>query len=204
MSDTRYLGQYRTGSIRLDGWDYRRSAWYFVTICTHRRAHHFGVIRRGVMGLSPAGCVAAQFWQRIEDLNDRAVLDAFVVMPNHVHGILGLLPRPNHATVETLDSNVSTVDSNVSTDATGAKTPDQRSRHMSRISPKAGSISTIIRSYKAAVTKRVRPALCPDFGWQPRFYDHIIRNERAFRAIRRYIENNPTQWGEDRYHSTSS
>jgi len=77
----RYCG-YRTDSIRLDGWDYRRSAWYFLTTCTHDRACFFGDIRHGIVGLSRVGCIAHRFWADIPDHFDRARLDAFVIMPN--------------------------------------------------------------------------------------------------------------------------
>ena len=79
-----------SGSSRHDEWDYRQSAWYFITICTDQRLPYFGEVRKGIMGLSRTGCVAAHYWRKIATLNDHAVLDAFVVMPNHVHGLLGL------------------------------------------------------------------------------------------------------------------
>jgi hypothetical protein len=69
---------------------------------------------------------------------------------------------------------------------------------MSAISPNPGSISTIVRSYKSAVTQWARRNGCPDFAWQPRFYDRIVRNRRALRRIRRYIVANPTRWHHDR------
>jgi REP element-mobilizing transposase RayT len=81
----RYCG-YRTDSIRLDRWDYRRSAWYFLTICTHDRACFFGDIRHGIVGLSRVGCIAHRFWADIPDHFDRARLDAFVIMPNRPPG----------------------------------------------------------------------------------------------------------------------
>jgi REP element-mobilizing transposase RayT len=71
---------------------------------------------------------------------------------------------------------------------------------MSQISPEAGSVSTMIRSYKSAVTKRVRGTLRTDFGWQRRFHDHIVRSEQAFNAIRQYIVDNPSQWRQDEHH----
>jgi len=93
----RYCG-YRTDSIRLDGWDYRRSAWYFLTICalseagkcpqgrTHDCTCFFGDMRHGIVGLSRVGCIAHRFWADIPDHFDRARLDAFVIMPNRPPG----------------------------------------------------------------------------------------------------------------------
>ena len=70
---------------------------------------------------------------------------------------------------------------------------------MSNISPKSNSISTIIRSYKSAVTKHAN-RLGFDFGWQTRFYDHIVRNEKAFQNISNYIINNPANWDKDKFY----
>ena len=185
----RYQG-YRTDSIRLDGWDYRRSAWYFLTICTKDRACFFGSVHRGIVGLSQIGCVAHRFWANIPNHFDRARLDAFVIMPNHVHGLIGLVPD-DHA-VETLDPTSLQGDGN-------AHVADIN-RRMSAISPKPGSVSTIIRSYKSAVTQWARRNGYSDFVWQPRFYDHIVRNHRAFQRIRRYIIDNPARWHRDRHY----
>ena len=137
------------------------------------------------MGLSRTGCVAAHYWRKIAELNDSAVLDAFVVMPNHVHGLLGL------------DSKQT--DDNASGGSRERSSEEDRTR-MSQISPEAGSVSTMIRSYKSAVTKRVRGTLRTDFGWQRRFHDHIVRSEQAFNAIRQYIVDNPSQWRQDEHH----
>lgn len=175
------MPQYRdrySDSTRRDDWDYRRSAWYFITICTDRRLPYFGEARRGIVGLTAAGCVASRFWEKIAVLNERAVLDAYIVMPNHIHGILGLLPQRKEAS---LDSNDASAPSEATAEESADPTIDE---HMSSISPAAGSVSTIVRSYKSAVTKRVRGSIRTDFGWQRRFDDHIIRSEKAFYQIR--------------------
>ena len=79
----------------------------------------------------------------------------------------------------------------------GATTATEHDR-MAQISPKPGSLGAIIRSYKAAVTRWCRNGGDHDFAWQPRFYDHIIRDERALLAIRKYIAANPRRWSLDR------
>jgi hypothetical protein len=86
---TRYKG-YRSGTIRHDEWDYRTAAWYFVTICTADRRPFFGRVRNGIIGLSRAGCVAAREWQRTPAVRSYVRLDAWVVMPDHVHGLIGI------------------------------------------------------------------------------------------------------------------
>lgn len=95
-SDRRYRG-YRSDTIRLDSWDYRRSAWYFVTICTHNRIPYFGAVRGGIVGFSPAGCIAAQEWRRTPEVRPYVRLGAWIVMPNHVHGLIGITTEsPGH------------------------------------------------------------------------------------------------------------
>jgi REP element-mobilizing transposase RayT len=74
-------------------------------------------------------------------------------------------------------------------------------QYYSDISPKSGSISTIIRSYKSVVSKHAR-LLNPEFNWQPKFHDHIIRNSESFERIQNYIENNPSNWKEDKFYTT--
>jgi len=106
----RYRG-YRTDSIRLDGWDYRTSAWYFLTLCTHRRVCHFGTVRGGIVGLSPAGCVAAQEWVRTAVVRPYVRLDAWIVMPNHVHGLVGITTAsPGHRAATADDDDNSSDD----------------------------------------------------------------------------------------------
>ncbi|MFQ5613647.1 MAG: transposase [Anaerolineae bacterium] len=180
---TRFKDKYRIETTRLPGWDYTSAGWYFVTICTRDRQMFFGHIENGEMHLSPIGEIAAQFWCEIPQHTAGSVtLDAWVVMPNHVHGIIVIHDTPM---VETLQCNVSTT------------TTATTNNPMSAISPRAGSLGAIIRSYKSAVTRWCRQNGHPEFGWQSRFYDHIIRNEKALNNIRRYITENPLRWQED-------
>ncbi|MFN3315796.1 MAG: transposase, partial [Raineya sp.] len=139
----------------------------------------------------------------------------FVVMPNHIHGILILnnpvetlhatsltytTPENNalHATPEN-DALPVVVEALRATPLQQQKKPSEKNEQMSKISPKPNSISTIIRSYKSAVTKHAN-RLGLDFGWQSRFYDHIIRDEKAFENISNYIINNPLNWKKDKFH----
>ncbi|PJF34117.1 MAG: transposase [Phototrophicales bacterium] len=180
---TRFKDKYRIETTRLPGWNYASAGWYFVTICTRDQQPFFGHIENGDMYLSPIGEIAAQFWQEIpRHTVGHVSLDVFVVMPNHVHGIVVIQDTP----VETLHCNVSTdnVDKNL----------------MSTISPQAGSLGAIIRSYKSAVTRWCRQNGYAEFGWQSRFYDHVIRNENALHNIRQYISENPSRWEMDQNH----
>lgn len=173
---TLFKRKYRIETARLRGWDYGGAGWYFVTICTRNRQTFFGAVENGVVRLSPTGEIARDYWAHIpQHTMANAAIDAFVVMPNHIHGIVAILDP-------------------VAT-APAARDPDNPT---ARISPRAGSLGSIIRSYKSAVSYWCHHNGYAGFGWQERFYDHIIRNERALRIVRRYIARNPAKWKYDR------
>ncbi len=140
--------------------------------------------------VSPAGAIANVLWFEIQNHAQPIEYGEFVVMPNHIHGIL-ILNTNHHGDGAFCDRDVTC---NVPT-----MTPPEsvnKNEEMSAISPKPNSVSTIIRSYKLAVTKYCN-RMQIDFGWQPRFYDHIIRDQR----ISYYIKTNPIHWTEDQFHS---
>lgn len=170
-------------SKRLTTRDYRQPGQYFVTICTYQRAHFFGRIREGEMALSPAGQVAWDYWHEIPQHHAMVRLGTFVVMPNHIHGLL-----------EILDSNTARWGPKMRPMAE----PDTV-QFLSQISPKVGDLSLIIRGYKGAVTRTVREKGY-DFAWQKSFHDHVLREGEAER-IRNYIVNNPKNWEEDGFYT---
>jgi REP element-mobilizing transposase RayT len=203
MSD-KFKGKYRSESARLQNWDYRWAGAYFITICTKNREHLFGEIEDGKMHVSPAGAIAFVLWHEIKNHVNNIELGEFVVMPNHVHGILILNGEnhqfDNHGRIGGKgDANNAGRDvaCNVPTE-TKMKTEYNpidplENQWMSAISPKSNTVSTIIRSYKSAVTKYCNRLELP-MAWQPRFYDHIIRNDESFHRISKYIANNPKNW----------
>lgn len=164
-------------SIRLKGYDYTQAGAYFVTICAHQRAHLFGEIVDGVMQLNRWGEIAQTEWFKTAELRPYVKLyeKEFVVMPNHIHGIIWLV------------ENVGTRRRRVPTAEAFGK-------------PVAGSIPTIVRAYKSAVTYAVnklensRGAVV----WQRNYYERVIRNERELDVIARYIDYNPDAWQFDR------
>ena len=190
---TLYKGLYRIESTRLPGWDYRNAGWYFVTICTRDGYAFFGDVVNGEMRLSPLGQVALKFWLEIPQHVSGVQTDACVVMPNHGHGVLVIEPRP--VSVETLHA---TSLQKRAEDEQFLTESQIQSRAMSALSPKAGSLGAIIRSYKSAVTNWAGLNGFRDFAWQPRYWDHIIRDERSLQEIRQYIHDNPARWELDR------
>lgn len=162
---------------------------YFITICTANRYPYFGKINNGTVIYNPAGIIVDVLWHEIKNRYQHLDLGAFVIMPNHLHGILilngGNLPSDTPGA------------SNVISDQ---KPIPAKNLHMSAISPKSNSISAIIRSYKSAVTRHAN-RLKLNFGWQPRFYDHIIRDVKSYDNIHNYILNNPANWCRDKFYA---
>ncbi|CAA6805007.1 MAG: Unknown protein [uncultured Sulfurovum sp.] len=150
-------------SIRLKTWDYSQNGLYFITICTKNREHLFGEIIDETMLLSDMGLLAQKYWYEIPKHFDFVFLDSFVVMPNHIHGVIEI--RREKA-VKKFENQ-----------------------------PK-GTVSSIIGSYKSIVTKKCR-LIDASFGWQSRFHDHIIRNDKSLEKIRAYVIANPKNWKDD-------
>ena len=183
----KYKNKYRIKSARLEGYDYTKAGLYFITICTQNRKHYFGNISKNKMQLSNIGVLVDVFWHEIKNHTKNIELHQFTVMPNHIHGILEILDNDRDVA-----RNVSA--RNVSTDTT----VNEKNRQMSEISPKSGSVSRIIGSYKSAVSKHAH-RLGYEFEWQERFYDHIIRNKNDYIRISNYIENNLANWDNDKF-----
>ncbi len=199
----KYRNKYRTKSTRLQNWDYRWTGAYFITICTQNRIHYFGEIVDGKMNFSNIGVIADILWHEIPIHAKNVELGAFVVMTNHIHGIL-ILNNDN------IDNT--TVDNAIVGDTTvetgHALSLPQRPQRPQTIGQQRfqnigkNSVSSIIGGYKSAVTKHAR-RFGYDFAWQSRFYDHIIRDEKSFNTISNYIINNPVNWKNDKFHKDS-
>jgi putative transposase len=190
----KYQNKYRIPSARLQNWDYGWNSHYFVTICTQNRECNFGEIVDGKMQLSVIGEMAQKYWMEIPEHFPFVTFDAFVVMPNHVHGIVVIDKPDNYRSVETL--HATSLPPNPTT-------PSPKNEKMASISPKPGSLSTIIRSYKSVVTKNARH-IHADFAWQPRFHDHIIRTNESYQNIKTYINENPVKWDEDKFYKNDT
>ncbi len=174
----KFQEKYRVESIRLPNRDYAANGWYFVTICTRDRQWFFGDAIAGEMQLSVIGEVAQRFWTEIPSHFEHTRVDAYVIMPNHVHGIV-VIDRPHN--VETRNFASLQLD------------------EYNKFAPlKSGSLQAIIHAYKSAVTRWCRKNGQEHFGWQSRFYEHIIRADGSLDRIREYIVNNPAKWEEDK------
>lgn len=198
----KYLNKYRIPSARLQTWDYANDGAYFITICTMDRRHFFGQVKNGEMILTNAGVIADILWHEIKHHNINIELGEFIVMPNHIHGILIL--DGNNAShpgseVQTRNALSLAPPHNPHPTADISKSPGQ-SRFQNQ---GKNSISSIVGGYKSAVTKHCN-RLGIEFGWQTRFYDHIISDTRAFENISNYILNNASKWELDKFHGKKS
>lgn len=180
MTSNKKIGRKYT---RLKNYNYAANGYYFVTICTHQKQRFFGDVVNGKMQLSTVGKIAHQYWSEIPEHSQHTYLDEFIIMPNHVHGII-IIDNPDGSVVLWNDP----------TDNGGW----DLSQTMSQLSPKSGTLSVIVRSYKSSVTRWCRQHGDDIFCWQSRFYEIIIRDEKSLNNIRRYIINNPAKWSEDR------
>ena len=190
-----FNNKYRIDSIRLKNWDYGSNGAYFITICTKNRKRFFGEIADNEMVLNDIGCLAHNFWAEIPKHFPFVELGNFQIMPNHTHGIL-IINKKDFVDETIIDVDaVETLHCNASTTSTNDK-----NQKMSEISPKPGTISTIIRSYKSVVTNHAR-FIDDGFGWQARFWDNIIRDSKSFERIQNYIEKNPKNWKEDKFYN---
>ena len=174
---TLYQGKFRVETTRLSGWDYRAPAWYFVTICARNHACSFGTIADGRVQLSPAGEIADAELRNLARHYSYITIDSFVVMPNPVHFILVLGGHHRYSPNPEIHIEPAVV------------------RGPGLAPPLAGSLSTIVRSYK--VTRRCHEAGSRNFTWQPGFHEHILRGNTSVDAVRDYITNNPANWLKD-------
>lgn len=160
-------------SIRLKGYDYSSAGAYFVTLCVKGKRCLFGRIAEEIVDLFRIGKIVKRCWEEIPGHFKDVGLDEFVVMPNHLYGIVVISRRGTACRASTLE----------------------RFRK-----PVAGSLPTVIRSFKSAVTRRVnRMRASPGSTfWQRNYYEHVIRNEKELNLIRQYIMDNPLKWEMDR------
>ncbi|RIY36850.1 hypothetical protein CKY20_04795 [Capnocytophaga canis] len=181
--------KHKRRSIRLKGYDYSREGLYFITICCQNRAHYFGEIINEEMQLNEIGEIAQKCWRDIPNHFKNVLLHTFVVMPNHIHGIIEIV-TPVGANQHLLDNET----------ANQHLPDDNRAKDISPLRGTSNTIGSIVRGFKIGVTKWVRSNTNIHQIWQRNYYEHIIRNEASYFRIHEYIENNPAKWTEDCFH----
>jgi putative transposase len=201
-------------SLRLAGYDYAKEGSYFITICCAKRSPLFGEItQEGQMVLNTFGQIAHDEWVNTLNIRNNIELDAFVIMPNHIHAIIhirrsGELHSPNGRG----ESN------SPLTEKGECNSPqryekgecDSRRRYelgecnspqhspLRFVSP-SNTVGAIVRGYKSAVTKQLNQLHIGCEVWQRNYFEHIIRNDLAYKRISEYIKNNPAKWAQDKF-----
>lgn len=214
-------------TTRIPEYDYTQQGAYFITICTHLKKHIFGEIKSGNMNLSPLGEIAYYQWLQLPNRFSNIELDAFVIMPNHIHGII-IITKNNNPTPRRGEAGESRHNSPPKNPISPVYpeimflacegSPDLSNRVSSQaltsnsypptISPSphgtvSGSISAIIQNYKSLTSRKINTLLRSKNNpvWQRNFYEHIIRDETDYDRIVEYIDNNPISWSDDKYFS---
>ena len=174
---------YHRRSIRLNGYDYTQNGNYFLTICTRNRECLFGDVRDGKMYLSNYGGLVNECWQEIPIHFPQIVLHEYVIMPNHVHGIIEI----NNP--QSTDTNMGMCTDTVGVGANNyspLRTPQSRPNGTSR------TVGSVVRGFKIGVTKQM--GFSP---WQRNYYEHVIRNDESYQNIVQYMAQNPLKWEVD-------
>ena len=198
-----FKNNYRITTARHKAWDYSNAGVYFVTICTRDFISYFGEIKNGQMILSTIGQIAKKYWQEIPKHFPDVGLDEYIIMPNHLHGIIVIKENENKILGKMQLTEVKNKDTFRRDEAcliSTMKKPTNKEILRKRISPQPRSLAVIVGSFKSITTKKVRE-LTDNTNlniWQPRFYDHIIWHENELNNIRSYVRNNPLKWDLDR------
>jgi len=187
-------------SIRLKGYDYSKEGLYFVTICCQDRVHLFGKIINGQMVLNAAGLMADRWIKEIENKFPDIQIDEYVIMPNHMHIII----VNNGAALNNGAVRVDLcVDPSIKDDASNKihKTSSTEGEH------KGSPLHRVVQWFKTMTTNYYIQGV-KTLGWEPfnkkiwhrNYYEHIIRDDRAYHNIAQYIKNNPLNWDKDKFY----
>jgi REP element-mobilizing transposase RayT len=162
--DLLFRKRYRIPSAWYPGWDYRWAGIYSVTICTRGRIRCLGDVVEGQVDLSPLGVIVAEEWLKIPCHHPRVHLDEWIIMPDHMHGILVFHER----------------------------TPDQRSDTSCPRAQSLGTVIGQFKSdVTKRIWWNLKRS---EFAWQPRFHDVILRKPADLERLRAYIRDNPARW----------
>jgi len=190
-------------SIRLKGYDYAQAGLYFITLCCQNRACLFGKIENGRMILNECGHIAYNEWMKTTEKRNNVELGEFVIMPNHIHGIVRLLDRGElhspHNTNERVECETPNerVECETPNERVECETPNEQGVCDTPLRSPSQTIGAIVRGYKSSVTKQLGLLGFDEKIWQRNYHEHIIRDEQSYMKISDYIINNPANWDND-------
>lgn len=185
------LDKFNRRSIRLQSYDYSQEGLYFITICCQDRIHRFGEVINGEMVLNQYGKIAEKEWLNTEKIRPNVQLCEYVIMPNHMHGIIIIC---------TGELNSPTLNTSTRTGESHSPTIQQKGEFNSPLRGTSNTVGAIVRGYKSAVTKWMRQNSDVHALWQRNYYEHIIRDEKSYQNISLYIQNNPFNWQNDKFY----
>ncbi|HHT9113265.1 MAG: transposase [Planctomycetes bacterium] len=169
-------------SIRLKGYDYSRAGAYFVTICAHNKECLFGDVVNGNLALNDFGRMVDSEWLKTAEIRKNVILDGYVIMPNHFHGIILIIDNDDNG-----KAHLASTKCNVSIKMEFGK-------------PKPGSLPVIVGAFKSAVARQINLMRNTPGNeiWQHNYYERIVRNRCELDRIRKYIITNPLRWQMDK------
>lgn len=188
-------------SIRLKGYDYSQAGAYFVTIVAWHREMLFGEIVDGEMILNRNGKIVQEAWFDLKNHYRHVILGAFIIMPNHAHGIIVLVDDDRRGGSSMIGGTISPDEFHVG----DVSLLEGKTRPYVKPKPRHG-LPEIVRAFKSFSARRINRLRRTDGipVWQRNYYEHIIRNDREMDNITRYIESNPSMWAEDDENPTRS
>ncbi|MFH1761972.1 MAG: hypothetical protein ABIA63_12810 [bacterium] len=210
----KFQNKYRITSHRMPGWDYSGNGFYFITLVTQNRECNLGKIANDIMVLSDFGKIVNSVWEKSFEIRDELFMKTYIIMPNHLHAIVVL----DKIGINNDDaSHVSHVPPHLETHSrasiNAAEHAAERSVEQSPQSfyRKPKSISSFVGGFKSAVNSKIDDFIdennlkIPKYNrnnhfFQSNYHDHIIRNDKSYQTISKYIVNNPLQWKMDTFH----
>lgn len=216
----KYQGKYRISSARLQNWDYESKGMYFVTLCTKNREHYFGNIinpkpdvEHFEMQLSEIGQIVETEWLRTPEVRPDMNLELceYQVMPNHFHAILiigdnqynttGLISEtdknPDDPLRDAMLASQINSDNQSIFELETQMIKETNTKGKNKFAPQSKNLGSVMRGFKSSVTSYTKDHNYV-FGWQSRYYEHIVRDHDEYQRIANYILNNPDKWGNDR------
>ncbi|MNK30625.1 Transposase IS200 like protein [compost metagenome] len=188
--------QFNRRSIRLKGYDYSKEGLYFVTICCQDRAYRFGKVVNGQMALNAAGLMVDKWIQEIQNKFPDIQINEYVIMPNHIHIIIENTGIAMNNGAVRVDLCVDPNDDN-----NDIKRPAAEGEHT------GSPLHRVVKWFKTMTTNSYIQGV-KTLGWEPfnkkiwqrNYYEHIIRDDRAYHNIAQYIKNNPLNWDKDKFY----
>jgi REP element-mobilizing transposase RayT len=195
-----FKNKYRIRTTRLPGYDYSNPGYYFITICSKNNFPIFGNFKKGNIHLSEIGNIVKKEYLRTEIIRKNVLLGEWILMPNHLHGIIILTDPKEKDTVEARRGVSHNMNSDELRHATGISI-EHNVQHKNSVfaKPVPDSLSMIVSHFKASVTRKCRKIGFQGSIWQSNYFEHIIRNDTSLKKIREYIRSNPSKWKSDEY-----